>query len=271
MKFHSGRYLKVDDVEKMVQSTTYKHCVVLIAGLHNSGKTTLITSIYEYFQRGIRNYPFLFAGSQTLHEFENLCYLSRVTSGSNNQIERTPLDSDERENFLHLCIRASPASDASKNKSAYNLFLADFPGESFKNIVRSGKKLSQMRAIKIANHFLFLMNGEELISNRNKAFSDLSSIVRTTLDHIYSNKLQLYKKTYYLIISKWDLIQNLSVTQRSDIVNYVDRKLNDLKDFTKNDYKIELIIDKIAARPSKEALSIDGNLVNLIKSWTVKQ
>ena len=48
---------------------------IVLAGPIDSGKTTLLTSLYELFQwREVEGYAF--AGSSTLPAFEELCYLS---------------------------------------------------------------------------------------------------------------------------------------------------------------------------------------------------
>src|SRR6266478_9212034 len=51
--------------------------LVVVAGPIESGKTTLIASLYELFQWS-RVSDYLFAGSNTLAGFEQKCYLSRI-------------------------------------------------------------------------------------------------------------------------------------------------------------------------------------------------
>src|SRR5205085_5639270 len=54
---------------------------IVLAGPSDSGKTTLLTSLYELFQwRKVEGYAF--AGSNTLPAFEERCYLSRRDSGN---------------------------------------------------------------------------------------------------------------------------------------------------------------------------------------------
>ena len=54
--------------------------VVVLAGPVDSGKTTLLTSLYELFQWGTVADQ-LFAGSTTLPAFEQRCHLARTVSG----------------------------------------------------------------------------------------------------------------------------------------------------------------------------------------------
>ena len=263
IEFYDSRYLTVDKVEKIASNKKEKSCIILLAGLNDSGKTTLITSIYEYFQRGLRNYPYLFAGSKTFHELEQLCYLSRIKSDANNQNERTLIDPGGNENFLHLRLR-----DKDRNKSPCNVFLADFPGELFKNIKVEGSTLDNMKSFKIAHQILYLINGADLISDRKNTYTKNSSILRTMLDYVHRKKLQSFQsKHFYLIISKWDLIESLPVLQRNNIIEYVDRKLDNLKTFFQKHYHLELKTDKVAARPSKDALTVDQNIVRLTQTW----
>jgi len=263
IQFYDAQYLTVDEVEKIGRNKKEKSTVILLAGLNNSGKTTLITSIYEYFQRGLSHYPYLFAGSKTFHELEQLCYLSRILSDGNNEVERTLIDQDGNENFLHLRLR-----DKFRKKSSCNIFLSDLPGELFRNLKKDGTKLDNMKSCKIAHQILFLINGEDLLSNRTETYTTNISILRTMIDYIDRKKLQSYqRKQFYLIISKWDLIQSLPVLQRNNIINYIDRKIHDLKAVFKTDYHLELHTDRIAARPSKDELAVDQNIVNLLQTW----
>jgi hypothetical protein len=55
--------------------------VIIIAGPFNSGKTTILTSLFEAFQEAPFG-NFQFRGSRTLFGFERRCHLGRMESGN---------------------------------------------------------------------------------------------------------------------------------------------------------------------------------------------
>lgn len=77
--------------------------VIVLAGPNESGKTTVINSIYELFQRG-KMPGYLFAGSSTLPGFERRCHHDRIMSNAARaDTPRTPYGEGNR--FLHFRIR----------------------------------------------------------------------------------------------------------------------------------------------------------------------
>lgn len=98
--------------------------LVIWAGEHDSGKTTLCAELYERHRRG--EAQTVFAGSETLLGFEERIHLSRVESGRlTPRTKRTELDPDKRE-LLHLAVQ----SDTGRS----DLLIADIPGEVFRRI-----------------------------------------------------------------------------------------------------------------------------------------
>src|SRR5258706_5518388 len=92
--------------------------VVVLAGPHDSGKTTILTSLFDGFlEAPVGN--FLFAGSQTLTGFERRCHDSREDSGRRDPHTVHTQVTDVTE-LLHL--RLAPAA---KPAHRVNLLLSD--------------------------------------------------------------------------------------------------------------------------------------------------
>jgi len=257
MKFFSGHYVTIDEIENYIKQSKKDNRVILIAGSHCSGKTTLITSIYEYFQRNLYKYPFIFSGSKTLIELERLCYFSRISSNGNNQQERTTLD--EKENFIHLCVR-----DKLRKMPSVNLYLSDFPGEKYLALNSNNSEFTKLKSLTIVDHIVFLVDGKELVSNRSSAYDTTISIIKSVLDFINSNKLS---PNITLLFSKWDIIRTLETEKRKSVVKYIKNRNDKLRAFINHQYGIDLFITEIAARPSRDSLVIDKNIVGLLSQW----
>src|SRR5919198_2499191 len=79
--------------------------VIVLAGTADSGKTTLVTALYELFQNGLFA-GYLFAGSETLPALERRCHLGRIDSGrAAAETARTLAGGGQR--WLHLRVRAA--------------------------------------------------------------------------------------------------------------------------------------------------------------------
>src|SRR4051794_25398831 len=98
-----GKPLTVEQASEVLRDTGAP--VVVLAGAVGSGKTTLVASLHDSFQRA----PFadyLSAGSQTLIGFEERCFDSRASSdGESPTTVRTT--TEEGQLFYHLRLRAT--------------------------------------------------------------------------------------------------------------------------------------------------------------------
>lgn len=148
--------------------------VIVLAGPNESGKTTLLASIYEQFLRGpIAGY--LFAGSETLPALDERCHLSLITSGRQTEhTERTKSFSEET--LLHIRVR-----DEALERQALDLLFLDINGELFKQAIRSTTEAERIKILKRADHLAVLVDGRRLanLKSRNQSASSASMILRS--------------------------------------------------------------------------------------------
>ncbi len=98
--------------------------VIVLAGPNDSGKTTLLASIFEHFLQGALA-GYLFAGCETSPAFDSRCHLSRTDSGRRTEdTERTKSFSEQT--MLHLRVR-----DEALLNPPRDLLLSDLRGELF--------------------------------------------------------------------------------------------------------------------------------------------
>lgn len=133
--------------------------LVGIIGPNDSGKTSLLASIYDLLQEGpVANVGF--AGSSTLVGFEKVCHDARAASRRNTpHMERTSAGADAA--FFHLDLRLD-------NGDLVALFLGDRSGEDYlaagDNLSRAGEFFELRRADVVT----LLVNGEHLASSEHR-------------------------------------------------------------------------------------------------------
>lgn len=148
------------DSEADVVCAARRSTVVVLAGGVRSGKTTLLTSIYEQ----LNQQPFgqhVFAGSETLFGFEKRGHGWRVGAGMGvPMMERTGL---RQPPWLHLVLRAERDS-----APAHPLLLADLSGEHFERLVSGERAPSSLPMLGRADHVGVVINGRKLAADRER-------------------------------------------------------------------------------------------------------
>lgn len=212
--------------------------LVILAGGVGSGKTTLVSTIYEKFQFG-QVAQYIFAGSKTLLEFERICHDARIASNrSIPATERTKRTEDYR--LLHLSVR-----NQNTNRKQEILF-TDITGEIFEEIRDSSDECRGHPIFSRCDHFAILLDGEKLSNalTRAKAVNDAVMILRRLLDSGILGGHSLVD----VLVTKLDII-NAAVKKDKGLTNYIDEmKINKFE--TPFSSRIaKLTIGDIAARP----------------------
>ena len=113
-----GSTLSKDEIYHLSRETQTQ--LIILAGAYESGKTTILASIWQLYLKG----PFagyLFAGSHTLPGFEERCHYSMITS--ERAKATTKHTGFAEETILHLKINPS------ENNNSQNLLFSDLAGE----------------------------------------------------------------------------------------------------------------------------------------------
>jgi hypothetical protein len=151
---------------------------IVLAGPSDSGKTTLLTSLYDLFQwRRVEGYAF--AGSNTLPAFEERSYLSRRDSGNVVPHTARTLYKGPHPEYLHLRIRQTEGL-----RSFRDFLLTDVSGEMFEHARDSTTECKEMTFLKRANHFvLFLDSAKGVQQDKRWAMiEDGRALLRSCLD-----------------------------------------------------------------------------------------
>ena len=182
--------------------------VILFAGTAESGKTTLLATLYLLFQRGPFA-TFAFAGSQTLVGFEKRVHNARLAS-------RLSAPRTERSKFselLHLRVRT-----ADRPTPARDLLLCDLWGEDFREARDSIEGCRRLTIIRRADSFVLLVDGAKLaqLESRQRAKNDPIDLLRNILD------CEMLAETadVDVVHTKWDLVE--ASEHKSHIVAFAD-------------------------------------------------
>lgn len=120
---YAGNELSNEDADA-VTLRSLAHLVVF-AGASESGKTTLLASLYERWSDG----PFAgfqFAGSRSLLGFEQICHLNRLASGGAHP-DTPHTQVSEEAAYYHLALR-----EAAPGAERRHVLLSAISGELFR-------------------------------------------------------------------------------------------------------------------------------------------
>ncbi len=194
LELPDGGDLGLAAAESLVRAAVTR--VVVLAGPPDSGKTMLLTTLYESFQRG----PFagyLFAGSRSLLGFERRCHLARIESGRvTPDTARTAATAEPR--WLHLRVRPAALDGPGRD-----LLLTEIPGDLVRLAKDSTDECRRMTLSRRADHFVILVDGARLGQRQHRftTANDAALLVRSCLDAEMLGRSSFVD----VVFTKWDL------------------------------------------------------------------
>jgi len=245
----SGRQMSLEQTRQITYNS--KATLVFILGEADSGKTTLLATIYDMFQLGyFSNYTF--AGSLTQLGFEERCHLSRAVSGKSSPETQRSQFSDGF-SFLHLAIKK--ASDL--HKTPIHLLISDISGERIKNARDSSVDMAGLETVKLADHILLVIDGGKLAVNRLKHATIINSntfILKALDNGIFNDRTELK-----IVISKWDLLEANTTFDFESLERELKKHISRLS-------KIEIYKVGARATPPNPNVEFGYGLSNLLDS-----
>ena len=166
----SGNALTVEEGHQLTSECAAK--LVVLMGMVESGKTTVLAELYERFCVG----PFagcVFAGSKTLIGFERICYLSRAVSQRDvEDTDRTKRGTDNNLLHLDLVVRGTGRRQ--------RLLISDLSGELFEAATASNEGVYAIPYLRRADHIVLFADAEKLgnTSERQHLLNQLLVLIR---------------------------------------------------------------------------------------------
>lgn len=209
-----GKDLKPEDTYAITASENSRFFVIL--GEPGSGKTTLITSIYQLFFSGKYIDKYVFSGSETLRAFEDRAFCLRTTSmKSQVEMRRTPVGTSE---ILHIRIKKLLSGEF------LNLLFSDFSGEDLNNVIGNINAAKEdFSIVKAADVLLVLIDGEKISKTKTKLaeLHRATQLLRTYLD------ADLVKENAQVLVavSKYDLLIDDKGELKDDFANTIKERI----------------------------------------------
>jgi hypothetical protein len=248
----SGEALSTSEVASITRSEPSK--IIIFAGPIESGKTTILTSLYEsYLEAPFAN--FLFAGSRTLVGFERRCHNARESSG---RLEAKTSHTSHREGVLFLHLRLGIRDGQRVTKKT--LLLSDISGEQFKKIRDSSDATKEMTILSHADHLCLVIDGEKLsnVAQRQTVRNETRLILRSIVEgNALSPKCQVD-----VVFAKWDaVVDGPTSDDTEEFIRGLKHSLETIAGVPKLNYF------EVAARPVSPSLQYAHGLPTLLRSW----
>ena len=231
----------------------YRSGAVVVAGPHGSGKTTILTTLYDQFQMG----PFghwAFAGSETLLAFEERCHDSRLASGRSTA-ETVRTSGGSHETWLHLGLRSKESTE-----HRIDLLLSDLSGEVFERILSQPERITELTYLRRADHVAVVVDGD-LIAN-----SETSHGVRHTtyllLRTLLESKTLGPTTRLEVVLSKLDRLLAQGWTE-AQFANEVIPEWTDMA----RSHSVDLSLHLTAARPLGDEVPWGRGMAELLETW----
>lgn len=255
-KFHvnAGEALYIDDIYTIAAKECTK--MIVLVGPVASGKTTIETSLYQLFQ----NAPvedFYFAGSYSLHGFEQRAFYTRIKSKrSEAQTQRTSLE--DSQSFLHLRLFNK------NNHMISNLIMADISGEAFTNHIGQVNEVRKsFPFIERADYIVGVIDGEKLCDKktRNSIVTEIIELVRTFTDANLIMDICIFQ----VVFSKFDKLSKIEKFE--EIVERAKKQIRGRLE----DVFATIEFYMVAAMPSvTDEFKVGYGLDLLLQAWVKK-
>jgi Double-GTPase 2 len=250
----SGKPLKEDGASNLLRA--HAAPIILLAGAAKSGKTTLLASLHDSFQRK----PFagyLAAGSRTLMGFEERCFDSRAASGAD---EATTVRTRPAEGllFYHLKLRNEDLKTAIQH-----VLLADMSGEHYSGALDSATEMHSLTIITRADHFVHLVDGGKLVSKELSALTQSNAMM--LMRRCFEEGMLEPDAKVDILLSKWDIALRRCGEENAQETLKQQR---DTFDTAFGSRVARLRVTPVAARPHyRSTLQPAYGLSELFRSW----
>ncbi len=243
-RFSSGEKLILTEASRLLSGAPVR--VILCAGAHRSGKTTLIALIGEMFRHGqFKQYDF--SGSETLCAFERASWRATFSSGAGIPDTRRT-DRVENDTFFHLIVKP-----VDKTSGPIELLVSDLAGETYPEAVASLPFCQSLQALARADHLVLFIDSNSMIDNA-KRHAECDN-ARTFLNRVLAVKHRPKALHVHVIFSRWDYVARHANREA------VEGTCNDLEKDLRQRFGssfASLSFLKIAARPEQISPTRDG-------------
>jgi Double-GTPase 2 len=250
----AGEPLTPDEVDEFLRwrPATF----ITIVGDRDSGKTTLIYSIYDRFLRG----PFsghCFAGSRTLIGLEKRSHYARAESGrARPDTSRTSISEGLR--YFHFAV-----APLGRPEARSDLMLSDRAGEVYRQARSNSQLIAELLEVKQSDRLVLLLDGGRVAdpAERSGAIQGVRQTLRAFLDAGALGQDSIVQ----IVTTKIDLLvkHNEKVMVDAQLAAFQRRLIQDFQSRL-----AELSFWAIAARDPDGAFAPAHGVDRLFAEWT---
>lgn len=248
---YSGEALKLSEVNRI--STNAISRLIILAGMPDAGKTTLLLSLMHLFQTKPQFGDYIFAGSETLLDFEEKAHPSKAESENfEENTGRTPFADPT---FLHLSVAKQGSEETT------DLIFTDISGELFNALKDSTQECEKFTLAERADQFVILFDAERLTTYKDRANAKTSGIgIIKSL--IQAGTLKPHTRIQ-VVFSRWDLYLKKGKDENHD--EFIELLKSDLREQFGKSFKIEFY--EVSARPKGNHLTFGHGLDKIFPLW----
>jgi hypothetical protein len=244
---YSGAPLEIQEAREFARRG--RATVVVLVGLSECGKTSLIARIHQQFMAGpVGSYSF--AGSRTLLRFEELNWLATIESG----VGKPLMDRSSRflnNTFLHFSVQR-----AEGDARHHDLLLNDISGETVEDAVGMQSVCDGLIALARADHVVVVVDGGAL-ADLDVCYDHVGKI-RDFVQRVVQSGQIGPDTVLHLVISKRDLLtggEPVAAQLEADFQRVFADRVGGFHRW------------RVAARPSDGSQPTEREIATLFESW----
>lgn len=247
-----GKAISLGDVNRISGRTISR--LIILAGMPDAGKTTLLLSLLHLFATKPEFEGYLFAGSETLLDFESKSHPATIDSGNLKETTgRTPIGPPT---FLHLRV-----SDTQDDGKITDLLFTDISGENFRALKDSTAECKKFTIGQRADHFALFFDTQRISSVKDRASAKVAGVA--ILRSLYEAGTLLPHTKIQIVFSRWDLRPTGEETAAVDL--YIEQIKNEIKEKFDTVYEIQFF--EVAARPNGDGLPFGFGIERVLPIW----
>jgi hypothetical protein len=172
-----------------------------VIGVHDSGKTSVISGLFDLFQVGPVAHT-MFAGSSTLHGLEMICHDARVASERDEPHSERTKRGEVR--FYHF--------DVLREGLLQSVLIADRSGEEYEEVADLTANATAMFELRRADVITVLVDGRRLASPSDRA--DVMGAIPLIIQGMVENGAFARKPNLAIVLTKNDAVEASSRKDR---------------------------------------------------------
>ncbi|ETR71188.1 MAG: hypothetical protein OMM_02677 [Candidatus Magnetoglobus multicellularis str. Araruama] len=283
---NNGEALSPQETLLFCRKMTAQKGIILIGGMPQSGKSTIIEAIYQQLTMAANSIlnDYSLVDSITIDALKFRCKQRqeekeyRTAEIIYNVIERPNEEYLYINGYVHMHIRSHQVDCQNKH-----LLMADLPGEYFDRSLQS-KDIGELRLTNIMpHHYVLIIDGSKFIST-HRSDVDLEQVLNKEAWYVmqvqstFEQSMKIFKTTIdvgclsektkvEIVITKWDCVSGLK--KQAELLAKIYNEIKIQQDKIQKEYgrRFDIRFFQISARPDNDMTTKPYGLEQLFNCW----